>query len=301
LNGQAYQYARKAGMKSSLSVHGIPEFDDADYAMWAELLERRTGITVPRERKSFLQTKIWSRMSELGLSQFADYWDLVTRQGIDSRLEWTQLVDRLTVHETSFFRHKPSFELVRETLNKTFAQAPDILHYRIWSVSCATGEEAWSLAMLADNCAAAYPEKKLYYGVIGTDVSRPAIALAQQGIYDKRQLESVPAGLSHYVHPAGDNLFSISDCLRKRVAFGYFNLLDLEAAASVRYDLIYCHNVLIYFSRETRLKILDNLVRYLKKDGILILGPTDISAWQHPRMERLPARRTLSYQLKNDV
>ena len=288
-------------MNPSVGAHSIPEFDDSDYTMWSELLERRTGITVPRERKSFLQTKIWSRMSELGLSQFSDYWDLVTRQGIDSRLEWTQLVDRLTVHETSFFRHKPSFDLVRETLHNTFAQAPDILHYRMWSVSCATGEEAWSLAMLADQCAAAYPYKKLYYGVIGTDVSRPAIALAQQGIYDARHMESVPTGMSHYLQPAGKGLVSVSDALRKRVAFGYFNLLDLEAAAKVRYDLIYCHNVLIYFSRETRLKILNNLVRYLKRDGILILGPTDISAWQHPSMERLPARRTLSYQLKNDV
>lgn len=301
MNGLAHQPVFTTGMKSSVSTHGIPDFGDADYTMWSELLERRTGITVPRERKAFLQTKIWSRMSELGLTCFADYWDLVTRQGIDSRLEWTQLVDRLTVHETSFFRHKPSFQLVRESLTKAFAQAPDILHYRIWSVSCATGEEAWSLAMLADQCASAHPHKKLYYGVIGTDVSRPAIALAQQGVYDDRHLESIPASMSHYLQPAGRGLISVADNLRKRVAFGYFNLLDLEATAKVRYDLIYCHNVLIYFSRETRLKILDNLVRYLKKDGILILGPTDISAWQHPRMVRLPARRTLSYQLKNDV
>jgi chemotaxis protein methyltransferase CheR/type IV pilus assembly protein PilK len=288
-------------MKLSANPHGIPDFSAEEYARWSELLERRTGITVPRERQSFLQTKIWSRMSELGLTSFADYWDLVTQQGIDSRVEWAQLVDRLTVHETSFFRHRPSYELVEEQLKQAFSQAQDILHYRIWSVSCATGEEAWSLAMLADQCASSQGDKKIYYGVIGTDVSRPAISLAQQGIYDRHYLESVPASMSHYFQSAGNGLVRIADSLRKRVAFGYFNLLDLEAAAKVRYDLIYCHNVLIYFSRETRLKILDNLVRYLKKDGILVLGPTDISAWQHPKMVRLPARRTLSYQLKNDV
>jgi len=301
LNDPACQFRQETGMSSPVSRHGIPDFGDEDYRLWSELLERRTGITVPSERKTFLQTKIWSRMSELGLSRFSDYWDLVTRQGVDGRLEWAQLVDRLTVHETSFFRHKPSYELVQETLHRAFSSAPDILHYRIWSVSCATGEEAWSLAMVADQCAANYPQKKLYYGVIGTDVSRSAIALAQQGIYDSRHMESIPAKMRSYLQPVGKNLISVIAPLRKRVAFGYFNLLNLEAAATVRYDLIYCHNVLIYFSRETRLKILDNLIRYLKKDGILILGPTDISAWQHPKMVRLPAKRTLSYQLKNDV
>ncbi len=288
-------------MNSPVNAYGIPDFSEADYVMWSGLLEQRTGITVPHERKSFLQTKIWSRMSELGISRFDEYWRMVNADGIEGRLEWTQLVDRLTVHETSFFRHRPSFDLVRQQLHKAFSDAGDILHYRIWSVSCATGEEAWSLAMQADYCAAQYPDKKLYYGVIGTDVSRPAITLARQGIYDEHQLESLPVGMADYLQPAGRGLVTVRQVLRRRVAFGYFNLLDLKDASNVRYDLIYCHNVLIYFSRQTRLRILDNLVQYLKKGGILILGPADISTWQHPNMVRLPARRTLSYQLKNDV
>ncbi|VAW13800.1 hypothetical protein MNBD_BACTEROID05-746, partial [hydrothermal vent metagenome] len=76
----------------------LPDFKLFDYDKWSELLEKRVGITVPKERESFLQTKIWSRMRELGIESFSEYWQMIMN-GITGKLEWNELLDRLTVHE----------------------------------------------------------------------------------------------------------------------------------------------------------------------------------------------------------
>ena len=273
----------------------ISPLTEEEYLRWSGLLAERLGIIVPKERKMFLQSKIWSRMREIGYSAYDKYWEYIN-SGIEGNLEWSQLVDRLTVHETSFFRHQPSFDLVNEDLQRKILLAQDTLKYKIWSVSCATGEEAYSLAMLAAN-ACKNSKVKSYYGVTATDVSSPAVAMAKQAIYSAEKMTNIQEEFRPYLSPLNNEMFTIKDVIKNRTAFGVFNLLDIDRPSNIKYDVIYCQNVLMYFERSVREHILNGLVAYLNRDGLLVLGQTEINAWSHPKMKRVNKNRTLAFRL----
>ncbi len=274
----------------------ISPLTDAEYLQWSGLLAERLGIIVPKERKMFLQSKIWSRMREIGYQDYARYWEYIN-SGIEGNLEWSQLVDRLTVHETSFFRHQPSFELVKEDFEAKILQAKAPLRYKIWSVSCATGEEAYSLALLAaDVCQRS--EKKAYFGITATDVSSPAVSLAKQAYFSMDKLATIDKTLHEGIEVLNHEMFTIKSSIKKRMAFGVFNLLDVNKPSNIKYDVIYCQNVLMYFERSVREQILNGLVEHLNHDGLLVLGQTEINSWSHPKMKRVNKNRTLAFKLK---
>src|SRR5437868_13626411 len=102
----------------------VSNMDDGEFARWVDLLERRTGVVVPPGRKTFLVTGVRSRMRETGHQSFQQYFeDLLA--GARGAIEWATLVDRLTVHQTHFFRHAPSFDLVaKEWLSGQMQRAP---------------------------------------------------------------------------------------------------------------------------------------------------------------------------------
>lgn len=274
----------------------ISPLTEAEYLQWSGLLAERLGIIVPKERKMFLQSKIWSRMREIGYQDYEKYWDYIN-SGIEGNLEWSQLVDRLTVHETSFFRHAPSFELVSEDLKEKILKAKETLKYKIWSVSCATGEEAYSLALLAYSICQS-SEKKSYFGVTATDVSSPAVALAKQAFYSMDKLATIDKSLHDGLKTLNHEMFTIKDIIKKRMAFGVFNLLDVNKPSNIKYDVIYCQNVLMYFEKSVREQILNGLVNYLNHDGLLVLGQTEINSWSHHKMKRVNKNRTLAFRLK---
>ncbi len=273
----------------------ISPLTEEEYLRWSSLLAERLGIIVPKERKMFLQSKIWSRMREIGYQDYEKYWDYIN-SGIEGNLEWSQLVDRLTVHETSFFRHEPSFELVSDDLQEKILKAKETLRYKIWSVSCATGEEAYSLALLAHHICQK-SEKKSYFGVTATDVSSPAVALAKQAYYSIDKLKNIAKELHRGIETINHEMFTIKESIKKRMAFGVFNLLDVNKPSNIKYDVIYCQNVLMYFDKSVREQILNGLVEHLNRDGLLVLGQTEINFWSHPKMQRVNKNRTLAFRL----
>ena len=277
------------------SLIKMPDLSQFDYKKWSNLLEKRVGITVPIERESFLQTKIWSRMRELKVHSYVDYWDIINN-GITGQLEWTELLDRLTVHETSFFRHKPSYDLV---LND-FAQLQKSQtkeHYKVWSVSCATGEEPYSLAMMLQNEKEKSKKSNIYYGITATDVSKPALSLGSNAYYNTANLKEISEEYKKYLIKVNSSIFTVNDLIKKRVAFGVFNLLKINEMPKIKFDIIFCQNVLIYFSKEKKVEILEGFKRFLKTGGMIVLNPADIGNWKSENMSRITFKRTLAYKL----
>ena len=273
----------------------LPDFKLFDYEKWSSMLEERVGITIPKERESFLQTKIWSRMRELGVKSYSDYWQIINN-GITGNLEWSELLDRLTVHETSFFRHKPSYDLVASDFSNILSNSKKF-HYKVWSVSCATGEEPYSLAMLLQTLKNNSEKENVYYGVTATDVSKPALSLGNNAYYNKEKLKEINQDYRTHLTTVNDNIFTIDNVIKERVAFGVFNLLKIHEMPNIKFDVIFCQNVLIYFSKNKKIEILEGFKRFLKKGGMLILNPTDIGTWKTEGMSRIAFKRTLAYKL----
>jgi type IV pilus assembly protein PilK len=272
-----------------------PVMDDLEFGRWVRLLESRTGVTVPPERKPFLVTGLRRRMRETGHSDYRAYYDELL-DGVRGAIEWAALVDHLTVHETHFFRHLPSVELVRdEWLPTWLAQATPEQSLHALSVGCSTGEEAYTLAMLFEQAFAdCMPPRR--FGVTATDVSQPALSIARAAHYPLDRLEEIPAAYrAEGIEIVDDERFRITERLRKRVGFACVNLMHASRAPLRQLDLIYCQNVLIYFARERRGELLDGLARLLRPNGLLVLGPGEVTGWTHPQLARTGGRQTLAF------
>lgn len=277
------------------STPSLLPMDDAEFARWVRLLEARTGVVVAPERKPFLVGAVRARMREAGFADYASYYTHVAAEGT-GLVEWTTLVDRLTVHETRFFRHPPSLQLIGERwLPEQLRAGARALH--AWSIGCASGEEAYSLAMVLDRkLALSGADAQTYVGVTATDVSHAALVAARAAVYPAARLGEIPPEYrADYVQALDEDSFTVVERLRRRVGFAMLNLLDAGHAPLKQLDLIYCQNVLIYFARERRRELLAQLAGLLRPGGLLLLGAGEITAFAHPLLTRVACPGTLAY------
>jgi chemotaxis protein methyltransferase CheR/type IV pilus assembly protein PilK len=272
--------------------------DAERFQLWQALLEERTGMTLSNERKTFLETSLSIRMRELGIEDYNTYYEHLMVGSTESRaMEWSVLVDRLTVQETSFFRHPSSYALVEEFVQRFKAEQPDGANLDVWSVGCSTGEEAYSLAMMI-NEQLNDTDRKLFYGITATDISLPTLAKARKGEYPARRVLQVDPQLREkYFQPSGnEQTLAVAPVLRERICFARLNVLDLSTAPMNDMDLIFGQNMLIYFRRWRKRQIVNRLAERLAPGGILVLGPGEVTDWQHPDLERIHFADTLAFR-----
>lgn len=278
------------------SLACLPEMDERQFRRWAELLERRTGISVSWERRSFLITNLGLRMREVGFHDYQAYFDHLHSK-LSGAVEWACLVHRLTVHETRFFRHSASLNLIQQFfLPRLPAMVAASRTIRAWSVGCATGEEAYTLAMLLDQGLAA-KHSFHQYAVTATDISAEALTVGRKGIYSPRAVAGVePEWRDRYFEERTDGGYQIRDALLRRVCFARLNVLELDSLPLPPMDLIVCQNMLIYFDRRRRAEIADRLAARLAPGGLLIFGPGELLAWSAPGLARVAFPGTLAYR-----
>ena len=278
----------------------VAPMDDAEFLQWVALLEERTGINLSSNRKSFLLTSLTVRMRELGFTDYQTYFEYLL-DGAAGRVEWETLVDRLTVHETRFYRDENALSVVRDVFlpaYRTGADEPVQLHY--WSVGCASGEEPYTLAMLTEDYFE-YHQQRFHLGITASDISADALAIARKAIYPVNRMTNMPVHWrSRYCTAVENGRYQINESIRKRICFTRINLLKLETSPVGMMDLIYCQNVLIYFKRPVRLAILNNLIKHLNPGGMLILGAGEIFDWHHPEVESLVSKGSLVFRRKID-
>ncbi len=258
--------------------------DDYEFRQWVELLAKRTGLYLPENRKTFLLTSLNIRMRELGFKHYRDYFDYVV-SGRRGAVEWEILIDRLTVHETRFFRDKDALEMIRSSFLPPLLQQAETLRVNAWSVGCATGEEPYSLAMLLDY-ELAQAQRDYYLSITATDISRASLAAGRAGVYHNNRLKGMPDIYRRlYCEVVDEDHSKVVAPIRKRVCFSRLNLLNIEQAKVGLMDIIFCQNVLIYFKREHRLHFLNVLANHLRPGGIMVLGAGEITEWRNPVME----------------
>jgi len=273
------------------------QMDQVQLTMWIELLEKRTGISLAESRKSFLLTSLSTRMRELGYDCYDDYFQYLIK-GRRGAVEWEILVDRLTVHESRFYRDENALALIRdqffpEQIKLKNKQQKSI---DIWSLGCATGEEAYSLAMLTDEFVSTNGMNS-YYSITASDISSASLSTARKGVYHSNRLKNISAEqLDLFFTREDENHYRVVEKLRARICFTRLNIMYLSRARLGMMDLIYCQNVLIYFKRRYRYMMLDQIVKHLRPGGVLILGAGEISGWRHRQMVPVNYPGTLAFK-----
>jgi chemotaxis methyl-accepting protein methylase len=234
-------------------------------------VERERGIDLSQYRLSYVERRLGTRLRALGLLTYRQYGQFLS----EHPEEYTRLLDTLTVNVTDFFRDPPVWKVIRGEV------IPSILNakadngqrgLRVWSAGCATGEEAYSIAMAF---LAAMPEGKPSFmlNVTGTDLDPVALATAQAAEYDLAKLEHVAApDRVRFVETVGKR-FKVRPEVTEHVRFRKLNLFSDEPPMAV--DLILCRNVFIYFTREQQERITNVFHHALARGGHLVLGRTE--------------------------
>ncbi len=246
----------------------------------SEFVARRTGLYFPRERRRDLVRGISSAAGEFGFGDVSSCvrWLLtspLTREQVEV------LAGHLTVGETYFFRDRKCFDILEHEI------FPELLrkrrqagrYLRIWSVGCATGEEPYSVAILLHRMIHDIEDWNIT--IVATDINASFLGKAAGGIYGGWSFRDVPSWVKKAYFKKNDNgTFELFPSMRKSVTFSYHNLAE-DAYPSLAnntnaMDLIFCRNVLMYFSRETQTKAIRKFYRCIVNGGWLIVSPTEI-------------------------
>ena len=279
------------------SLQSVPRLTDQQFDQWSKLLEERAGIYLGDHQRVFLQTQVSMRMRELGQEDYGQYYRRLL-DGVSGMVEWSVLIDRLVVKETSFFRHKPSIDVVCKYLQQRINNRALSGSFDVWSVGCASGEEPYSLTMVINDCFE-YARMEPYYGITATDISSAALALAKKGTYAARKLENLDSHFrQRYFTLTEQGKYQINPRLKDRVCFNKANVLNIKEMPSVQMDVIFCQNLLVYFRRWLRQEIMNAFVERLKPGGVLIVGLGEVADWTHPRMQRLAVDDVQAYTYK---
>ena len=264
------------------------------FLLWEKLLEKRTGIQLSPAQHILLQTQISLRMRELGIEAYDHYYEHL-QEDMDGIAEWQILVDRLVVKETTFFRHRPSLDLVKHYVEKRLDENPEEENLELWSIGCSTGEEPYALAALTNDC---FEQRRIYpyFGVTAMDISLPALAVAKEGVYTHRSLKLLEEHEKYqYFIPCENGRYIIRKKIQKRVCFTQANVLHLKERPEKDMDVIYCQNMLIYFRRWRRRRMLNEMVKRLKPGGLLVIGLGEITDWACDDVERVPNKEVHAY------
>jgi chemotaxis methyl-accepting protein methylase len=258
---------------SSGAQPGAAAKSDSDFVapqLWYDLILRRCGLTFRSAQLPGVMGVVRDQAKAQGLTNEA-YFQILSKPG-ESASEWEALIERLINHETSFFRHPPSFDaLQRHILPELREARPRGGKLNLWSAGCSTGQEAYSLAMVAMDDEALKGD----FTVWGGDISRFAIDVARRGRYGPRAVATVRADYrNRFLRPVNEAAteYEIVDGLRLRTRFMAANLVGHDSF-SVSYDVIFCHNVLIYFSPAAVTQAVTFLASRLTLGGYLLLGP----------------------------
>ncbi|MCS6842693.1 MAG: CheR family methyltransferase [Roseiflexaceae bacterium] len=232
------------------------------------LLADYSGVYLDTAQQRVLEAGLAQRMAALGETLEAYERRISAPSG---RSELHRLAEMVVNHETFFFRNAPHMRALRETLLFELHRCkPPGEPIRIWSAGCATGEEAYSLAITVLETFGSTIARPVE--IWATDLSELALEKARAGFYRGRSLNNVtPALLNRYFVRQGDG-FLVSDAVRALVRFEQLNLLEAFPPTAYGVDAIFCQNVTIYFRPETRRSLIERFYRCLPAHGLLFLG-----------------------------
>ena len=245
-------------------------WSDPAFESVVHLLNARTGLTFGPSAQFSAEAGTRRAMERAGVSDVGTYLEWLH----DGKALFADLVDELTVCETFFFRQPAHFELLRKHLLSEIRQRRGPEHrVRAWSAGCASGEEAYSLAILFDQEGIL---ERSY--ILGTDISRVALEKARAasyGLWSLRGLDDEQL-IRRYFNRVGYNEV-LKDRVREQVIFIELNLAGrgIQARHLQNFDIIFCRNVLIYFDQQTIARVAERLYETLGDGGWLVTGASD--------------------------
>lgn len=247
---------------------GSPVLERHEFLWIKDYLYKHAGIVLNDSKHALVCGRLDKRLRHHGFSTYSEYFHLFDKPGFE--LETSMAIDLLTTNETYFFREDKHFDFLK---NQFFPKHPTGRPIRFWSAASSSGEEAYTLAMLA-----AEYSKSGQWEVIGSDISTRVLEKARKALYPLNAAEKIPGPfLKKYClkgHGEYEGFLMINPTLRSRVKFFHVNLIEkLPELGS--FDVIFLRNVMIYFDLPTKQRLIDRIQGYLRPGGYFIISHSE--------------------------
>lgn len=263
----------------------------------ADLVRRRSAIDLTVGKESLVESRLMPLVRQAGLAGVDEYVGTVRERA--HGVEHDRIVEALTTNETWWFRDLGSFRALSQQIIPTLVQDnPGLGPLRIWSAACSTGQEPYSIAMALVDAA---PD--LAVEITATDLSREVLSRGRAGRYSQIEVNrGLPVSMlvRHFTRAGTE--WELSEQVRSVVTFSQHNLLG-RAPPGGPFDIVYLRNVLIYFDRETKERVISMVSKALRPGGFLLLGPVETTMgnkdiWDSKDVwEQLPVGRGSIYRL----
>lgn len=248
--------------------------EDRHFEYFQTLARQQAGIELNDSKRELVYGRLARRLRALGLADFDGYLELLTANGSD---ELVNFLNAITTNVTSFFREQHHFEFLRdEALPRLMERRSAKRRLRIWSAACSTGQEPYSIAV---TMAGALPTNQTWdWRILATDIDRTALSRAAAGVYDAADIPDLGSfgDRNRWFPPVpgGGTTVRAADALRDMIYFRPLNLMDPWPMKGP-IDVIFCRNVVIYFSKETQRKLFARFAEVLAPDGYVFIGHSE--------------------------
>ncbi|MCV2885489.1 protein-glutamate O-methyltransferase CheR [Aestuariibacter sp. AA17] len=267
------------------------------YNEFGQFLERKCGIVLGSNKQYLVRSRLMPLVREKSLPSLTALIDTVIKER-DRELVETVL-DAMTTNETLWFRDTYPFDLLKRSLLPEIATRARSV--KIWSAACSSGQEPYSIAITLAEYRQANPGAfKDMSSILGTDLSADMLKRAKLGEYDSL---SIARGLSEerkrqFFESLPSGGYRISDEIKRQVTFRPINLLNPVSGIG-KFDIVFCRNVLIYFSAEVKRKILQQIAASLNESGVLFLGASESISGLSEDFDMVRCSPGLYYRKKN--
>jgi chemotaxis protein methyltransferase CheR len=242
-------------------------FKNKDYNYIKRLIYNESGILLD-DKEAMVYARVSKRLKELGFLKFSDYCSYLQKP--EGHAELSHLVNALTTNLTRFFREEHHFHHLSDVL-RSYGKISDPKRIRIWSAGCSSGEEAYSIAMVAAETLG-FPMVH-DFKILATDIDTNVLAHAVKGEY-RISKEISPNRLKAFFKEAPHKTFQVCERLKKMVVFNALNILGPWPMKN-QFDIIFCRNVVIYFDRKSQIALFDRFADILKPGGWLYIGHSE--------------------------
>ena len=241
------------------------------FAKIRSMLYENAGIMMTETKVSLVKSRLMKRLRSLGLNNFEQYLRHVENDL--SGFELDTMIESLTTNKTSFFRETQHFEFMQKYIMPAFIPGG---HLRIWSAGCSSGEEPFSIAILL--CESLKSLSRMDVKILATDISNEVLAKAREAEYEQDILIDVPQDFKKkYFEPVRNGnaqKYRVRQAVRNLVKIAKLNLMN-DWPMKSNFDVVFCRNVMIYFDKETRTKLVNRFWHVIKPGGYLFVGHSE--------------------------
>ena len=245
------------------------QIDDKDFFRLRDYVKSNFGVNLEKKR-TLIEGRLSNSITQDGFDNFHDYLEDVFRDGSGAKIN--TLMTKLTTNYTYFMREETHYKFMQDVALPYWAQSIRDHDLRIWSAGCASGEEAYTTAMVLNEWFGVN-KKGWDTTILATDISMRVLELAKRGIYPIEHFDHLQkAWRDKYFTKVGEEDYKVKDMLAKEVIFTKFNLMDNFSRFRKKFHIIFCRNVMIYFDIPTKAALVKRFHDALEMGGWLFIG-----------------------------